>query len=85
MTLSRGLEIQLSDFEAENATLKGDYVWQVGEIVIGGVPTIPEVYFVCLIKFLSRILLQGTISTNLLDLKRHQAHLRTVNVGIDFI
>jgi hypothetical protein len=42
------LEIELSDFEAENATLKGDDVWQVVEIVIGGVPTILEVGFMCL-------------------------------------
>jgi hypothetical protein len=44
-TLSEGLEIELSDFEAEDATLKGDYLWQVVEIVIGGVPTVLEVHF----------------------------------------
>jgi hypothetical protein len=26
-TLSEGMEIELSDFEAEDATLKGDYLW----------------------------------------------------------
>jgi hypothetical protein len=31
-TLSEGLEIELSDFEAQDATLKGDYMWQVVEI-----------------------------------------------------
>jgi hypothetical protein len=31
-TLSEGLEIELSDFEAEDATLKGDSMWQVVEI-----------------------------------------------------
>jgi len=46
--LSKGLEIELSDFEAENATLNGDYMWQVVEIVIGDVPTVLEVYFICL-------------------------------------
>jgi len=33
--LSVGLEIQLSDFEADNVILKGDYSQQAGEIVIG--------------------------------------------------
>jgi hypothetical protein len=46
-TRSEGLEIELSDFEAENATLKGDYLRQVVEIVIGGVPTVLEVRFMC--------------------------------------
>ena len=48
LTLSGGLEIELSDFEAVDATLKGDYLWQVLEIVIGGVPTVLEVRFMCL-------------------------------------
>jgi hypothetical protein len=51
------MEIELSNFEAENATLKGDYLWQVVEIVIGGVPTVLEVRFMCLFMSLSRILL----------------------------
>jgi hypothetical protein len=34
------LEVEHSDFKAENAMLKGDYLWQVVEIVIGGIPTI---------------------------------------------
>jgi len=64
--VSEGLDIELSDFEAEDATLKGDSLWQVVEIVIGGVPTILEVCFMCLFMSLSRILLQGSVSTNLL-------------------
>ena len=52
------MEIELSDFEAENATLKGDYLRQVVEIVIGGVPTVLEVCFMCLFMSLGRILLQ---------------------------
>ena len=64
-TLSDGLEIELSDFEVENVTLKGDYLWQVVEIVIGGIPTILEVRFMCLFMCLGRILLQGSVSTNL--------------------
>jgi len=46
--LSEGLEIELSDFELENAILKGDYLRQVVEIVIGGVPTVLVVHFMCL-------------------------------------
>jgi len=42
-TLSEGLEVDLSDFEAEDATLRGDYMRQVAEIVTGGVPTVLEV------------------------------------------
>jgi len=38
--LSEGLEIEISHFEAENVTLKGNYLWQVVEIVIGGDPTV---------------------------------------------
>jgi hypothetical protein len=53
--LSEGLEIELSDFEAEDATLKGDYLWQVVEIVIGGGPTVLEVGFICLFMSLSTI------------------------------
>jgi hypothetical protein len=44
--LSEGLEIELSNFDGENATLKGDYLWQVVEIVIEGVPTVLQVCFV---------------------------------------
>jgi hypothetical protein len=54
--LSEGLEIELSGFEAGNATLKGDYLRQVVEIVIGVVPTVLEVRFMCLFMSLSTIL-----------------------------
>jgi len=81
-TLSEGLGIYLSDFEAENATLKGDYLWQVVEIVIGGVPTVLEVRFMCLFTSLGRILLQGSIPTNLFDPMRHQVDHRKVEVGL---
>jgi len=70
-TLSESLEIDLSDFDAEDATLKGDYLWKVVGIVIGGIPTILEVRFMCLLMSLERILLQGSISTNLFDSMRH--------------
>jgi len=76
------LETELSDFEAEDATLKGDYLWQVVEIVIGGVPTVHEVRFMCLSMSLGRILLQGSVLTNLSNPMRHQVDLRKVEVGI---
>ena len=41
--LSVSLEIELCNFEPGNATLKGDYLWQVVEIGIGGIPTVLEV------------------------------------------
>jgi hypothetical protein len=34
LMLSEGLEIELSDYEAEDATIKGDFLLQVVEIVI---------------------------------------------------
>jgi hypothetical protein len=71
LMLSKGLEIELSDFEAEDATLKGDHLWQVVEIVIGGVPTVLEVRFMCLFMSLGRILLQGSVLTNLFGPMRH--------------
>jgi len=84
-TLSEGLVIQLSDFEVENATLKGDYLRQVVEFVIGGVPTVLEVRFMCMFMSLGRILLDGSVSTNLLDPMRHQVDLRKVEVGIQLL
>jgi hypothetical protein len=81
-TLSGGVEIELSDFEAENATLKGDYLRQVVEIVIGGVPTVHEVCLMCLFMSLGKILLQGSVSTNLFDRMRHQVDLQKVEVGM---
>ena len=80
--LSEGLEIELSDFEAEDATLKGDYLWQVIETMIGGVPNVLEVHFMFLFMFLGRMLLQGSVSTNLFGPMRHQVYLRKVEVGI---
>jgi hypothetical protein len=66
-TVSEGLEIELSDFEAENATMTGDYLQQVVEIVIGDVPTVLEVPFMGLFMSHSRLLLRGSVSTNLFD------------------
>jgi hypothetical protein len=76
------LETDLSDFEAEDATLKHVYLWQVVEIVTGGVPTGLEVRFMWLFMSLGGILLQGSISTNLLDPVRHHVDLRKAEVSI---
>ena len=62
--------------------LKGDFLWQVVEIVIRGVPTVLEILFICLCMSLSRILLQSSVSTNLFDLVRHQLDPRKVEVVI---
>ena len=83
--LSEGLEIEPSHFETENATLKCDYLRQVVEIVIRGVLTILEVRFICLFMSHGRILLQGSVLTNLFDPMRHQVDLRKVEVGIQLL
>ena len=79
------MEIELSDFEAENATQTGYYLGQVVEIVIGGVPTVLEVGFMCFFMSLGRMLLQGSISTNLFGPMRHQVDLRKVDLGIQLL
>jgi len=84
-TLSEGSQIELSNFEAENAMLKGDYLRQVVEIVIGGIPTVLEKSFMCLFMSLGRILLQGSILRNLLDPTRHQVDLPKVEVNIQLL
>jgi len=81
-TLSDGLVIELSDFEAENAMLKGDYLRQVVEMEIGGVPTILGIRFMCLFMSHGRILLQGFVSMNLFKAVRHPVDLRKVEVSI---
>jgi len=85
LTPSEGLEIEHSDFDAENIMLKGDDLRQVVEIVIGGLPTVLEVRFMWLCMSLGRILSQGYISTNLIDSMRHQVDLRKVDVGIQLL
>ena len=79
------MEIELSDFEAENATLKLDYLWQGVEVVIGGVPTVLEVRFMCLFMSLGRILLQRSVWTNLFNPMKCQVDLRNVEVGIQLL
>jgi hypothetical protein len=80
--LSEGLEIELSVLEAEDTTLKGVFLWQVVNIVIGGVPTVLEVHFTCLFMAHCRILLQGSVSTNLFDPMIHHVGVQIVEVGI---
>jgi len=46
-TLSKGLEIALTDFKAENAMVQVDYLRQVVEVVIDGVPIVLEVLLSC--------------------------------------
>jgi hypothetical protein len=58
---------------------------QVVEIVIGGVPTILEVCFMYLFMSLSRILLPGSIWTDLLNLMRHQVDLRNVEFNFQLL
>jgi hypothetical protein len=79
------LEIKLSDLEAEDSMLKGNYLWQVVAIVIGAVPTVLENQFICLFMSLGRILLQGSILTNLFDPMRHQVDLLEVEVSLELL
>jgi len=79
------LDIEFPDFEEENATLIGDYLWQVVEIVIGGVPIFLVVHFMCLFMSLGSILSQGSVSTNLLDPMRHQVYVRKLEVNIEIL
>jgi hypothetical protein len=82
LTQSEGLDIDLSDFEAMAATLKGDYLMQVVEIVSGGVPTVLEVRFMCLLMSLGRILFPGSLLTNLFGPIRDQVDLQKVEVSV---
>jgi len=82
LTLSEGLEIELTHFEEENVKLKVDYLRQVVEIVIRGVPTIVEICFMCLFMPSGRILLQGSVSTNLFNQVRHSVDRRKLEFGI---
>jgi hypothetical protein len=60
-TLSECFEIEVSDFEIENTTLKHDYSKEVVQTIIGGVVTDYEIRFMFLFMSLSRRLLQGSI------------------------
>jgi hypothetical protein len=62
--------------------IKGDYMWQVVEIVIGDIPTVHEVGFMCFFMFLNRILWQGSVSTNLFGPMRQKVDVQKVEVSI---
>ena len=79
--MREGLGIELPDMEVGNVMLKCDYLWQVVEIVIGGVPTVFEVHVMCFFMFLGRILLEASVSTNVFDRMRYQVLLWEVEVG----
>jgi hypothetical protein len=50
--------------------------------VIGGIPTVLEVRFMCMFMSIGRILLEASVSMNLFDSMRHQVDLQKVDVGI---
>ena len=79
---SEGVEIEISDFEAENATRKGDYLQQVVVMVIGGVPTVFEIRFMYMFVSLGKTLLKGSVSTNVFKPVEHQVDLWKVEVSI---
>jgi hypothetical protein len=82
LMLSEGLEIEHSDFDTEDAMLNSNYLWQLVEIVIGGVPTGREICLMCLFMSRGRILLQCSVSMNLFDPVRHQVDVWKVEVRI---
>lgn len=71
LMLSEGLEIELSNLNANNAMLKGNHLRQEVEIVIRGLPNILEVHVMSLVMSLGKIPFQGSILTNLFDPMRH--------------
>jgi len=81
-TLSEGLEIELSNFEAENATPKGDHLQRLVEIVIRGVQSVLEIKFMSLFMSIVRIQWQGSVLMNLFDPGSHQVDDWIVEVVI---
>jgi hypothetical protein len=71
LMLSDGLEIEHSNLNADNVTLKGDPLKQEVQIVIGGIPNILEVHDMSLVMSLGKIPFEVTIMTNLFDLIRY--------------
>jgi hypothetical protein len=82
LTLRQDLEIELPHCEAQNVTLNSDYWQQVVKIVIGGVSTDLGIHIMCLFVYLSRMLLQGAISTTMFNTIRIQVDLLKVDVGM---
>jgi len=80
--LSEGSRMELSDLDPVHVTLKGDYLWQVVERVIGGLPFVLQVCFMCLFMSLSRALLQWSELTNMFCPMGQQVNLWTGEVSI---
>jgi len=81
-TLSKGLEIELSDHEVENTMLHGDHLRQELVSVIEGIPTIFEVHFMHMFRSRLSITMKDSLLTNLFDPVRHQVNCRKVEVGM---
>ena len=77
--------IEFSDFNAEDVTLSGHDFCQLVENIIGGIPTVVEVRVMLLFTYLTGILFQSSVLTNLFDSFRHYVKFRTVEVGIHLI
>jgi hypothetical protein len=80
--LHEGLEIVLSHFKAWNTTLRGDFLWQVVEIVIRGIPTVLDYHFVGMFMSLCRSHFEGSVSTNLSNQIRREVDLWKFEVCI---
>jgi hypothetical protein len=61
-------------------TRKCYYFWWVVKNVIGGVPTVLGIRLMYILMTLGKILLQGSVSTNLLDSGRHEVDIRPIAV-----
>jgi hypothetical protein len=79
--LGESSEVMLSSSKPEDATLKGDFLFEVQVIVIGGSQTILEVRFLGMFLALSKRLLQGCISMNMFESMRQLVDLHKVEVS----
>jgi len=76
---------ELSCCTGDYVMLKCDNLRKVALIVIGGVPTVCEVRFMCWFVACTRILWDGSISTNLRQKVRQLVDLPKVDVGIQHL
>jgi len=67
LTLSKGLEIELSDHEVENTMLHSDHLRQERDSVIEGIPTIIEVRFMHMFMSRLSVTMKDSLLTNLFD------------------
>jgi len=61
---------------------KGDFLRQVVEIVIGGIPVMLEVRFLCMFMSLGGILLHCSVSTKLFNPMWHEVDIQKAEVGM---